>query len=94
MEITLGLSRPLPASQADDKRSADKHRIRLHLSDQLRELWETDAFLRVVMGEQRFEEAILERRRLQPTRLHRSHASRACRRAAIGRWRSRIRSMA
>lgn len=74
MNITLVYRGSLPASQADDKTSADKQRIRRVFSDQLKNLWEKDAFFARVAGGQEFALATLESHRLRPTGLHGSYA--------------------
>lgn len=74
MEVTLVYRGTLPASQGDDKHTDAKQRIRKCFSEQLRNLWEVDPHLRIVVGEQRFAEAILEKRRLQPLKLDRAYA--------------------
>lgn len=74
MNITLVYRGSLPASQGDDKKSADKQRIRLEFSDQLRNLWAADPYFIKVVGGQEFAEATLESRRLKPTKLHGSYA--------------------
>lgn len=74
MEITLVYRGSLPASQSDDKKSAAKQAIRRVFSEQLQELWETDAHLRIVTGSQHFAEAVVQDRRLRPTALQGSYA--------------------
>jgi hypothetical protein len=50
MDITLVYRKDLPAAQNNDKRTLEKHRMRLLFSEQLRRVWEENPILYVARG--------------------------------------------
>jgi hypothetical protein len=65
VDFSLTYRGPLPACQPKDSKAAEKQRIRLKFSSQLKRLWEIEPVLKLVMGEQAFAPATLHDARLR-----------------------------